>query len=98
MAATLNRLLRPRSIAIVGASPKPASPGARMLGNLIRCGYPGDIFLVNPGRDELEGRRCYPNVDALPDGIDLAALCIPKEGTITALEACARRGIGAAVV
>jgi acetate---CoA ligase (ADP-forming) len=98
MAGKLDRLLRPRSIAIVGASPRPTSPGARVLSNLIRCGYEGSIALINPSRTELEGRPCVPSVDALSPDIDLAALCIPKESIGEALQACARRRIGAAVV
>ena len=98
MAGKLDRLLRPRSIAIVGASPRPTSPGARVLSNLIRCGYKGSIALINPSRTELEGRPCVPSVDALPPDIDLAALCIPKKSIGEALQACARRRIGAAVV
>jgi len=98
MAWKIGRLLRPASIAIVGASPKPASPGARVLDNLTRCGFGGSIFLVNPGRAELEGRPCVPSIADLPYGIDLAALCIPKSAIADSLQECAARGIGAAVV
>lgn len=98
MKAGMDRLLRPKSIAIVGASPKPTSPGARILGNLTRCGFKGSIFLVNPGRTELEGRPCVPSVSDLPLGIDLAALCVPKAAIAECLRECAAREVGSAVV
>lgn len=98
MSGKIDRLLRPKSIAIVGASSKSTSPGARILSNLTRCGFKGSIFLVNPGRNELDGRPCVASVSDLPSEIDLAALCVPKAGIAGSLRECASRGIGAAVV
>jgi acyl-CoA synthetase (NDP forming) len=92
----MNRLLRPASVAIVGASPN--GLGASVLGNLERSGYRGQIYLVNPKRSEIAGRPCHPSVDALPDSIDCAVLAIPRAGVRQALEACARKGIGSAIV
>ena len=94
----MNRLLRPASVAIVGASPNRGSLGAGVLANLERAGYRGEIYLVNPKRDEIGGRPCYPSVDALPAGIDCAVLAIPRAGVREALEGCARRGVGAGIV
>ena len=74
----INRLLRPRSVAIVGASEKPGALGASVLANFVRNDYPGDIHLINPKRETIEGRPCIASVDALPDGVDLAILAIPR--------------------
>jgi acyl-CoA synthetase (NDP forming) len=52
----IGRLLRPRSIAIVGASATPGALGASVLGNLERNGFAGDIHLINPRRSEIAGR------------------------------------------
>lgn len=94
----LDRLLRPRSVAIVGASDKPGSLGASVLSNLLRDGFSGDIFLVNPKWSEIGGRACFASVEALPHGIDAAVLAIPRGGVLDAVRALASRGVGAAVI
>ncbi|EQB10690.1 hypothetical protein RLDS_27295 [Sphingobium lactosutens DS20] len=71
---SLDRLLRPRSVVIVGASDKPGALGASVLSNLARNGFSGDIHLINPKRPEIGGRPCLPSVDALPDSVDVAVL------------------------
>ena len=67
--AELDRVLNPRSIAIVGASAKAGSFGERLLGNLSE--YSGEIYLVNAKYDRLGERRCYPSLAALPAVPDL---------------------------
>jgi acetate---CoA ligase (ADP-forming) len=94
----VNRLLRPRSIAIVGVSDKPGTTGGNILGSLANYDYGGTIHLVSRGRSEVLGRACYATVDEMPEGIDLAVLCLPRAGIIEALVACARRKVGAAIV
>ncbi|HEY7992272.1 MAG TPA: CoA-binding protein [Stellaceae bacterium] len=92
------RLLRPRSIAIVGVSDKPGTTGGNLIGSLANYDYRGTIHLVSRGRTEVLGRPCVATVDEMPEGIDLAVLCLPRNGTIEALAACARRKVGAAIV
>ncbi len=92
------RLLRPRSVAIVGASPTPGALGASVLGNLERAGYAGDIHLVNPKRAEINGRPCVASVEALPDGVDCAVLAIPRAAVLETIEACAKKGVGGAIL
>jgi acyl-CoA synthetase (NDP forming) len=94
----LERLLRPRSVAIVGASDKPGALGASVLANLERAGFSGDIHLVNPKRTEIGGRPCVATVDDLPDGVDTAVLAIPRAGVLDVIRGLARRNVGAAVV
>ncbi|MFW2851959.1 acetate--CoA ligase family protein [Sphingomonas sp. TX0543] len=94
----LDRLLRPRSVAIVGASDKPGSLGASVLANLLRDGYDGDIYLVNPKRAEIGGRACVATVDDLPQGVDAAVLAIPRAGVLEAVRGLAARGAGSAVI
>ena len=93
----MERLLRARSIAIVGISPETGSIGFNCLRNLENFGFDGEIALVSRTRSEVNGRPCVPQVDELPFGIDAALLCLPRAGIVSALEASARRGIGAAV-
>jgi len=95
---SLDRLLQPRSIAIVGASDKPGALGASVLANLERQGFSGQIHLVNPKRAEICGRACLASVDDLPEGVDAAILAIPRAGVLDAISGLARRGVGSAVI
>lgn len=96
--AALARLLRPRSIAIAGASPDPATMGGVILANCERFGFAGDIHLISPTRDEINGRPCVRSVDDLPIGVDALVLNVPRAAILPAVEAAARRGVGGAIV
>lgn len=97
-ARSLDRLLRPRSVAIVGASDKPGALGASVLANLERHGFTGDIHLINPKRDSIGGRPCLTSIDDLPAGVDAAVLAIPGAAVLDTVRALAARGVGAAVI
>lgn len=94
----VGRILRPRSIAIVGASADPRSFGGFVQGNLERFGYDGALHLVSRSSEAINGRACVKSVDALPDGIDLAVLAIPEAGVMEAVLALAARRCHAAVL
>lgn len=95
---SIARLLRPRSIAIVGASPTPGALGAAVLQNLENAGYDGDIHLINPKRAEINGRPCLPSIEALPRNVDCAVLAIPHAAVLDAVRACAAQGVGGAII
>ncbi|WP_157083170.1 acetate--CoA ligase family protein [Novosphingobium lentum] len=97
-AGAIDRLLRPRSVAVVGASDKPGALGTTLLGNLDRNGFAGPIYPVNPKRDEIMGRKCLASVDALPEGVDVAVLAIPRAGVLDAVLALAGRKVGGVVI
>ena len=94
----LDRLLRPRSVAIVGVSPQPGHPGGSVLANLERCRYAGAIHLVSRSRSAFNGRSCVPSIDDLPHGLDAAVLVVPQSAVIDAIAALGRRGVGGAIV
>jgi len=94
----IDRLLRPRSIAIVGVSPEPGHPGSTVLANLERCRFDGAIHLVSRSRSEFNGRACVPSIDDLPHGVDVAVLVVPQTVVIDAIGALGRRGVAAAIV
>lgn len=95
----LSRLIRPRSIALVGASDRQNSIGERTLTNLLdHSEFDGDIYLVNPTKDEIRGRRCWPSVASLPATPDLAVIVVPAAGVLTVAEECAARGVLFAIV
>jgi acyl-CoA synthetase (NDP forming) len=93
----LDRLLRPRGVAVIGASPRPGALSARFIGALQRHGFPGRIAPVNPGYDEVMGLPCYPSV-ADAGEIDLAVISLAASRVLGAVEECAEAGLGAALV
>ena len=97
-AAELDALLAPRSIVLLGASSDERKFSGRQVRALKRHGFAGDLWIVNPRRNEIQGVPCVPTVDDLPDGIDLAVAMIGADASVDALEACGRRGIKGAVV
>jgi acetate---CoA ligase (ADP-forming) len=94
----IERMLRPRSIAIFGASATPGALGASLLANLERFGFAGDIYLVSASRAEIDGRRCVKSAAELPEGVDCAVLAIPRAGVREAVAGCAARGVGAVII
>ena len=97
-ARAIGRLLRPRSVAVVGASPSPGALGASVIANLDRLGFAGDIHLVNPKRSQIGARSCLQSVDELPLGVDVAVLAIPRVAVLETIAALARRRVGAAII
>jgi acyl-CoA synthetase (NDP forming) len=95
---SFQRLLRPRSVAIVGASANPNALGARVLANLERAKYSGDIHLINHKRDEINGRPCLKSIDDLTEWVDCAVLAIPRVAVLECVRACARRGVGGVII
>jgi acyl-CoA synthetase (NDP forming) len=96
--AALARLLRPRSVAVVGASDKPGALGATLITNLDRAGFAGAIYPINPKREAIGARACLASIADLPHGVDVAVLAIPRPAVIDTVRALAARGVGAAIV
>jgi acyl-CoA synthetase (NDP forming) len=95
---SISRLLRPASVAIVGASAKPGSLGAGVLANLGRFSFGKPLYLVNPRYDRVGERPCVRSIAELPDGIDCAVLAIPQAHVADAVRACAEKKIGGVIV
>ena len=94
----LTALLKPQSVAIIGASDDPGRIGGRPLRYLIENGYTGGIYPVNPGRETVQGLPSFANVSAIPGPVDLAVIAISADKAIASLEECAAKGVNAAVV
>lgn len=94
----LDPLLRPRSVAIVGASPKEASYSRRIVEGLIEGGFEGAVYPVNPGYEEILGLDCYPDLASLPEVPDLAVLSVANARIEAAMQAAAEIGVPAAVI
>ncbi len=93
----LDALLRPRSIAILGASERP-SMGRTLIESLERLGFPGAIYPINPKYETLGSRRCYASVAELPRDVDVLAFCVNHARVLEHVRPAAERGVGAAVI
>ena len=94
----LDALFNPRSVAIIGATEDPNRIGGRPLRYLKESGFRGEIWPVNPRRDRVQGIEARPDVNGVPGAIDVAIVAVPAARTLQAIEDCAERGVGAAVV
>jgi GNAT superfamily N-acetyltransferase/predicted CoA-binding protein len=75
----LDRLLKPRSLALIGATPRPGSVGAVVERNIIRAGFPGELMLVNPHHHAIDGLSVFPDIASLPCAPDLAVIATPPQ-------------------
>ena len=98
MSGKLERLFSPRAIAVVGVSKDPVRPGSQAVGALLRNGYRGQLFPVNPNYPEYEGLRCYPSIAAIDAEIDVAVIGIPGGGVNAVIAECAAKRVPYAAV
>jgi acetate---CoA ligase (ADP-forming) len=94
----LRRLLKPRSVAVIGASSTPGALGASVIDNLDRAKFPGQIHLINPNRDAIGDRPCLKSAADLPPGVDVALLAIPKVAVVETIRSLAAAKVGAAII
>jgi acetyltransferase len=94
----LEKLFSPRSVAVVGASPRETSPGRAVLRNLRGAGFAGSIGLVNPHYDEIEGVRAVRTVQDLPGALDLIVIAAPPRSIPGIVAAAGERGTATAII
>ncbi len=92
------RFLRPQSIAIVGMSARAGSAGQVILQSLKLNKFTGVIHLVGRSSEAIDGRPVLKSADELPEGVDLAVFTLPAAAVPAAIEACARRKVGSAMI
>ncbi|GGU50480.1 bifunctional acetate--CoA ligase family protein/GNAT family N-acetyltransferase [Lentzea flava] len=97
-AASLSHVLRPGSIAVVGASRSPDSVGHAVLRNLVEGAFTGDLYAVNPHAKSVANVDCYASVTELPEAPELAVVCVPAKAVPRVADECGRRGVRALVV
>ncbi len=90
----MDALLRPRSVAVVGASPNPSFV-SMALRNLLRYGYTGKVVAVNPRYDTVEEAPCYPSLLDVPHAVDLVVVGVAAARVPALLEECERKQVGA---
>ncbi len=98
--ADLTRFIKPRSVAVVGASARESSQGRRLYDNLVlHSAVPGEIYPVNPAYQEVGGKRCWPSIRELPPGeIDVALIMVNATLVLDTLRQCAERKVPFAIV
>ncbi|MGW0522730.1 acetate--CoA ligase family protein [Crossiella sp. NPDC003009] len=94
----MNRLMKPKNIAVIGASAEDGKIGNSVMKNLVNGGYQGGIFPINPKADEILGRKAYKAIGDVPAEVDVAVFAIPAKFVAGALEECGKKGIPAAVL
>ena len=95
--AAIHKMLHPRSIAVIGATPR-LQYGGRLLNSVLRARDRVRIYPVNPKYADISGLKCYPSVEDLPESPDLAGIVVPQPQVLGVLEACHRKGVGSAIV
>lgn len=97
----VRRLMRPRSVAVIGASAEPTRIGGIIVSVLQRYKFPGQVFLVNPKYEEIQGFRCYPSLAGIPADaeIDVAIVYLSTNQVNEVVRACGERGVkGLAII
>jgi acetyl coenzyme A synthetase (ADP forming)-like protein len=94
----LDPILRPRAIAVVGASRQPGTIGNQLVVNLVDYGYTGIVYPVNTHASAVHAIRAYPTVSAIGAEVDMAVIAVPKQFVVAVAEDCARAGVRGIVV
>src|SRR5215469_6287314 len=96
--ASLRPLLRPDSVAVVGASRRRGTVGREILRNIVTGGFSGRVYPVNPRATTMEGLPCLPSVADLPEHLDMAVIAVPSAAVTEVAAQCGQRGVRSLVV
>ena len=94
----MNRIMKPDTVAVIGASAEDGKIGNSVMKNLINGGYQGKIYPIHPKAEEIMGRKAYKSVKDVPGGIDVAVFAIPAKFVAQALIECGEKKIPGAVL
>ena len=94
----LDKIFNPRRIAVIGASGRENSVGAKLLRNLIGVGYRGVVYPVNPFRPTVQGITAYPNIKRIPRKVELAIIATPAHTVPQIIEECGAVGVSGVVI
>ena len=98
MQSSLERVFNPRSVAVIGASEVAGKAAERRTRSLIQGGYQGDIYLINPKRSELFGRKAYPNITAVEKEVDLVMIVVAPKFLVPAVADSVKMGAKGMVI
>ena len=95
---SLDPILKPRSVAVIGASRRPDTIGNEILANIVKYGFTGAVYPVNPNAASIHSIKAYPSVSDIPDAVDLAVIVVPREHVLAVAESCGKKGVRGLVV
>jgi acetyl coenzyme A synthetase (ADP forming)-like protein len=95
---SMNRIMKPKAIAVIGASNEDGKIGNSVMKNLINGGYKGDIFPINPKSDEVLGKKAYKSITDVEGDVDVAVFTVPAKFVAGALEQCGEKGVAGAIL
>ncbi len=90
---TMDAIFKPKAVAVIGASDNPGKLGSHVMRSLIEGRYPGKIFPVNPGKEEILGIKAYPSLLQTPECVDLSIIVLPAESVPKTFQECREKGV-----
>ncbi len=93
MTENLESAFHPRSVAVVGASGNPSSPGYRWVLAMVELGYRGQIYPVNPNYTDIQGLKCYASIKDIPGSVDYVLSSVPAASILNLLKECRDKGV-----
>ncbi|MCO4746212.1 MAG: acetate--CoA ligase family protein [Proteobacteria bacterium] len=97
MSSSLQPLFKPQSVAVVGASRRPRSIGYELVANLLRAGFEGPVYPVNPSARSVHSIPAFPTLDAIPGEVDLAVITVPRDHVMGVVDDAIAKGVKALV-
>jgi acetyl coenzyme A synthetase (ADP forming)-like protein len=94
----MNRIMKPKSVAVIGASAESGKIGNSVMKNLINGGYKGEIYPIHPKADEIMGKKVYKSVKDVPGEVDIAVFAIPANFVAAALIECGEKKVVGAIL
>lgn len=96
--AGVKRFMYPRNVAVIGASRDPESVGGAVFQNMLKCGFKGTVFPVNPKATSVGGVMCYPTVLDIPADVDLAVVVVAARFVLEVVDQCGKKGVRSMVI
>ncbi|GAA0943590.1 acetate--CoA ligase family protein [Kribbella koreensis] len=94
----MTRIMKPRAVAVIGASNEDGKIGNSVMKNLVNGGYKGDIYPINPRGGEVLGLKAFPSITDVPGDVDVAVFAVPAKFVGGALEQCGQKGVAGAIL
>lgn len=98
MNTSLDAIFSPKAIAVIGASTTPGKVGYDIFANILKGGYKGTLYPVNPAAKSILSMRSYPTIGEIPDAVDLSIIVLPTGATLKAVEESVRKGVRGIVI
>ncbi|MFX0168841.1 MAG: acetate--CoA ligase family protein [Candidatus Hodarchaeota archaeon] len=96
--STLDALFHPKSIAVIGASAKSGRIGRQVVESLIKGGFRGEIYPINPKLKTLLGLQVFPSIEAVSKTVDCAIIVLKKDQVLNAIDRCGKSGVKSVIV